>query len=124
QRIVRQVCPHCKELYEPSPEIVTAIKTVLGNVLPKAFATGQPIRLARGKGCDECNQSGYMGRIGIFEILRGSPAVNKLVMSEASSQEIEMQARNEGMVLMKQDGYLKALAGLTTIDEVMRVTEA
>lgn len=124
QRIVRQVCPHCKEMYEPSPEIQASIKTVLGNVLPKAYADGQKMMLARGKGCDECNHSGYMGRIGIFEILRGSPEVNKLVMSEASSQEIELQARKEGMTLMKQDGYLKALAGITTIDEVMRVTEA
>lgn len=124
QRIVRQVCPHCREVYEPSVEIQASIKGILGNVLPKAYTDGQPMRLARGRGCDECNHSGYMGRIGIFEILRGSPEVNKLVMSEASSQEIEMQARKEGTVLMKQDGYLKALAGLTTIDEVMRVTEA
>ncbi len=124
QRIVRKVCPTCKELYEPSPEITASVKAILGNLLPKQFIDGAPIRLARGKGCDECNHSGYLGRIGIFEILRGSPAVNKLVMEEASSQEIETQARNEGMALMKQDGYLKALAGLTTIDEVMRVTEA
>ncbi len=124
QRIVRQVCPHCKEMYEPSAEIQTSIKTILGPILPKAYVDGQPMHLARGKGCDECNQSGYMGRIGIFEILRSSPEVNKLVMEQSSSQQIELQARKEGMVLMKQDGYLKALAGLTTIDEVMRVTEA
>ncbi len=124
QRIVRQVCPHCKEMYQPSAEIQTSIKAILGPVLPKAYADGQPMHLARGKGCDECNNSGYMGRIGIFEILRSSPEVNKLVMEQSSSQQIELQARKEGMVLMKQDGYLKALAGLTTIDEVMRVTEA
>jgi type IV pilus assembly protein PilB len=124
QRIVRKVCDHCKEEYEPSIEVQSSIKTILGPALPKIYADGQPIKLSRGKGCDECNHSGYLGRVGIFEILRFSPAISKLVMSQSSSQDIEAAARSEGMVLLKQDGYLKALVGITTIEEVMRVTEA
>ncbi len=124
QRIVRKICEHCKEQYEPSIEVQNSIKAILANTLPKIYADGQPIRISRGKGCDECNHSGYLGRIGIFEILRVTPEINRLILGQISAQEIEAEARKEGMILMKQDGYLKALAGITTIEEVMRVTEA
>ena len=123
QRIVRQVCPNCKEFIEPPEEVQNSIRTELGNMLPKAYQDGQPIRLARGRKCDECNQSGYIGRIGIFEVLRVTPTINKLILKSASAQEIENEACNEGMILMKQDGYLKVLEGVTTIEEVIRVTE-
>lgn len=123
QRIVRQVCENCKEFIEPPPEVQDSIKEVLGNLLPKAYMDGQPLRVARGRKCDECNQSGYVGRIGIFEVLRITPTINKLILKQAAAQEIENEARNEGMILMKQDGYLKVLEGLTTIEEVIRVTE-
>ena len=79
--------------------------------------------MARGRGCEECNHSGYMGRIGIFEILNITPGVNDLVLKQSSAQEITRQAVKEGMILMKQDGFLKALAGITTLEEIMRVTE-
>jgi len=123
QRIVRRVCETCRETYEPPAEVQENIKTILGNLLPKKYRDGEPIMLTRGKKCEECNNSGYRGRIGIFEILNFSPTVNELILKESSSHEIEQQAVNEGMVLMKQDGFLKALQGATTIEEVMRVTE-
>ncbi len=123
QRIVRQVCPNCKEYIDPPQEVQESIKQELGPLLPKVYMDGQPIRLARGRKCDECNQSGYIGRIGIFEVLRVTPSINKLILKSASAQEIELEAQNEGMILMKQDGYLKVLEGLTTIEEVIRVTE-
>jgi len=123
QRIVRKVCQNCKEFYTPTAEVQQSIKEELGNLLPKQYQDGQPIRLARGRGCEECNHSGYMGRIGIFEILNITPGVNDLVLKEASAQSISEQAVKEGMILMKQDGFLKALTGITTLEEIMRVTE-
>lgn len=124
QRIVRKVCENCKEFFEPDPEVQESIKKILGPLLPKAYTDGQPMRLARGRKCEECNQSGYVGRIGIFEVMRVSPAVNKLILKAAPAQDIESVARDEGMILIKQDGYLKALEGITTVEEVMRVTES
>lgn len=123
QRIVRRVCDNCKEVYEPPPELQETIKRTLGPLLPKQYQDGAPIQLTRGRKCEECNNSGYKGRIGIFEILNFSPTINQLILSEASSHDIEQQAIKEGMVLIKQDGFLKALQGSTTIEEVMRVTE-
>lgn len=124
QRIVRKVCDSCKEVYEPPLEIQNNIKEVLGSLYPKEYQDGQPIQLTRGKKCDECNYSGYKGRIGIYEILKISPAINDLILKERPSQEIVVQAQKEGMVLMKQDGFLKTLKGITTLEEIIRVTEA
>jgi len=123
QRIVRKICQNCKESFTPTPEVQQSIKTELSNLLPKQYQDGQPLRLARGRGCEECNHSGYIGRIGIFEILNITPGLNDLVLKQSSAQEITRQAVKEGMILMKQDGYLKALAGITTLEEIMRVTE-
>ncbi|OGK13004.1 hypothetical protein A3A93_04055 [Candidatus Roizmanbacteria bacterium RIFCSPLOWO2_01_FULL_38_12] len=123
QRIVRKVCQNCKEFYTPTPEVQKSIKDELGNLFPKQYQDGQPLRLARGRGCEECNHSGYMGRIGIFEILNITTGINNLVLKEASARDITAQAVKEGMILMKQDGFLKALVGVTTLEEIMRVTE-
>ncbi|MBP9691520.1 Flp pilus assembly complex ATPase component TadA, partial [Candidatus Woesebacteria bacterium] len=108
QRIVRRVCENCKETYEPPLELQQTIKDVLGPLLPKDYQNGTPMILTRGKKCEECNNSGYRGRIGIYEILNFTPTINELILKEVSSHEIEEQARKEGMVLMKQDGFLKA----------------
>lgn len=122
QRITRRICNSCKEWYEPTPEIQENIRQVLGPLLPTKYAK-EPIRLARGKECAECNFSGFMGRIAIFEVLKITPAINKMILQQASAKEIEGQSRKETMIIMKQDGYLKALEGITTIEEVLRVAE-
>lgn len=124
QRIIRRVCETCKEIYEPPIEIQNSVREVLGPLLPKEYQTDRPIQLARGKKCEDCNNSGYKGRVGIYEILKTSSAINDLILKERPSQEIVAQAQKEGMVLMKQDGFLKALRGETSLEEVMRVTEA
>ena len=124
QRIVRRVCKYCQETYEPPAEIQKQVKNVLGDLLPQKYKNNhQPIKLSRGKGCNECNFTGYYGRIGIFEVLKISPAINKMILREASAKEIEEKAREEGLTIMKQDGYLKALEGITTLEEVLRVAE-
>lgn len=122
--IVRRICPYCKESYEPPPEMKEDIQNVLGELMPKAYREGKPIELFRGKGCNECSLTGYLGRIAIFEVLKVTSAINKMILQEASAKEIEASARkNEGLIIMKQDGYLKVLEGLTTIQEVLRVAE-
>jgi type II secretory ATPase GspE/PulE/Tfp pilus assembly ATPase PilB-like protein len=123
QRITRRVCPTCKEIYAPAPEVMENIKMVLGDLMPKEFKDGATLHLAKGKGCSECNNTGYLGRIAIFEILKLSSSVNKMILQEASAKEIQAEAQKEGMITMKQDGYLKVLEGLTTIEEVLRVAE-
>jgi type II secretory ATPase GspE/PulE/Tfp pilus assembly ATPase PilB-like protein len=75
------------------------------------------------KGCDECNHTGYKGRIGIYEALNNSLAIQKLIISNATSNQIQSQAIAEGMVTMQTDGLIKALRGETTIEEVLRVTK-
>ena len=79
--------------------------------------------LWRGKGCQECNNTGYFGRIGIYEVMPISDKLAKLILEHSAAGEIEKQAREEGMVTMRQDGYLKAIEGITTIEEVLRVAE-
>lgn len=122
QRIVRKVCEFCKESYTPDPVIIANIKEVLGDLFPRA-AQEKELKLARGKGCKECADSGYYGRIAIFEVLKISSSINKMIIQQTTSKDIEKQARQEGLILMKQDGYLKALDGITTIEEVLRVAE-
>ncbi len=124
QRIVRRVCLSCKEIYDPQPEVIENIKSVLGDLLPAKYKEGkEKIRLTRGRGCEDCGKSGYKGRIGIFEVLKITPEINKLILAHASAEEIEKVAKAQGMIEMIQDGYLKALDGITTIEEVLRVSE-
>lgn len=120
QRIVRKICGSCKMAYTPSEEILTNFKNTLGNLFP---AGKDSVTLYRGKGCKECNNTGYLGRVGIFESVFISPTISKLILERATADTIEQQARKEGMITMKQDGYLKTLEGITTIEEVIRVAE-
>lgn len=119
QRILRKVCPHCKKAFNPPPEVSDNIKRVLGNLLPK----DAKMILYKGEGCSECGQTGYLGRIGIYEVLVVSGEIMKMILQRVSAQEIEKQSVLEGMITMKQDGYLKVLEGVTTLEEVLRVAE-
>ncbi len=125
QRIARRVCATCREEYDPEAAVVADIKNILGDLLPK----DKPIKLYRGKGtvsgqaCTNCNGSGYHGRMGIFEVFPVSDAISKLVLTRTPMKDIENQAIAEGMITMKQDGYLKVLDGITTLEEVLRVAQ-
>ena len=120
QRIVRKICPHCKEETAALSQMMEEMKRVLAKFFPKDETA---IKLYKGKGCDECASSGYLGRIGIFEVLPISPKIANLVLERPSSGSLEQQAIQEGMITMKQDGYLKALNGITTLEEVIRVAQ-
>lgn len=121
QRIVRKICPHCKEEFIPPSQIIEEMKNVLGKFFPQN--AGSDIKLYRGKGCQECGDSGYLGRIGIFETLPVTPKITSLILQNIDSNSLEKEAINEGMITMKQDGYLKVLGGLTAIEEVIRVAQ-
>ncbi len=118
QRVLRKICDDCKESYVPDPAVIADIKEVLGG-----FFKENGMVLYRGKGCEKCGKTGYFGRVGIFEVISVSDKIAKLIMERADAAEIERQAVVEGMMLMKQDGYMKALEGMTTLEEVIRVAQ-
>lgn len=114
QRLVRKVCSHCREPYEVPAKYHELLQKE-ANIDPKrAF-------FYRAKGCDECNHIGYRGRIGLFEILEISPAIEEIIVKSGSNQEIEQQAVKEGMILLKQDALYKAATGDITIEEALKV---
>lgn len=119
QRIVRTICAHCKEETQAPAQIVEEVKTVLG----KLFPTSGVVKFYKGKGCKECADAGYLGRTGIYEALPISPKIASLVLENADATTIEKQAIVEGMITMKQDGYLKVLQGITTVEEILRVAQ-
>jgi type II secretory ATPase GspE/PulE/Tfp pilus assembly ATPase PilB-like protein len=119
QRIVRKICSHCKEAYLPLSQLVKEMKEVLG----KLFPSDPEVKLYRGKGCEQCGATGYLGRVGIYETLKMSEKILALVIENSDSGTIEKQAVQEGMITMKQDGYIKVLQGITTIEEVIRVAQ-
>ncbi len=116
QRLVRQLCRACREPYTPLAEMVR--ETQLAR-----FAGERPVTLYRARGCKACNGSGYHGRIAIIEMLVLSDAIRRLVLQHADSGRLMAAAREEGMLTMYEDGCLKALDGMTTLEEVIRVTQ-
>jgi len=121
QRVVRKVCAACKFSKAPSEEILTEIKKTLGGLYK--FEKSKPPTFFVGKGCRECNNTGYLDRIGIFEVLVISEKIARMILVHESAQLITNQAISEGMITMKQDGFLKVIEGITTVEEVLRVAE-
>jgi len=120
QRIVRRICTYCKESYAPVAQIIEEMQKVLGKLFTVDTAS---IKLYKGKGCGECDDAGYLGRVGIFEVLPVSNKIANLILEHPDTTTLEKKAIEEGMITMKQDGYLKALQGITTLEEVIRVAQ-
>jgi type IV pilus assembly protein PilB len=118
QRIVRRICNTCKSSYTPPPEVLEGMKKVLGNLMPQG-----EIKFYKGKGCQECGGSGYLGRIGIFEVMPITAKIADLVLKHGDANSLQNEAVSEGMITMMQDGYLKVAQGITTIEEVLRVAQ-
>jgi type IV pilus assembly protein PilB len=119
QRVVRKIHEACKTSYTPEPKVIEDIKQVLGPL----WQEKKGLKLYKGKGCPECNNTGYYGRVGIFEVLPVTEKISRQILERASSSTIEKEAREEGMVALKQDGYLKVVEGITTLEEVLRVAQ-
>lgn len=127
QRVVRQICEQCKQAYTPQPQVIEDMQKVLGGLFTsfikqKGWQPNQ-VNLYKGKGCSACGDTGYVGRTGIFEVLLVTEKVARMIIERAPASDLEAQAMSEGMILMKQDGYLKVLEGVTSIEEVLRVAE-
>ncbi|MFQ6113161.1 MAG: GspE/PulE family protein [bacterium] len=114
QRLVRKLCDNCKKPYKPNPTIFNEIGLRL-NKSNNVFYHRE--------GCKNCKNTGYKGRIGIYEVLEISPKISKLIIKKANNDELFTAARKEGMLTMVEDGFLKAKAGTTTIEEIIRVTK-
>ncbi len=115
QRLLRRVCSHCREEYiVPKP---VAVKVGLVRL-----AGDKEFKLYRAKGCKKCFNTGYQGRVGITEILILSTSVKDFILNRSGEAKIKDQARREGMKTMREDGLAKSLSGLTTLEEVLRVT--
>ncbi|HUK59486.1 MAG TPA: ATPase, T2SS/T4P/T4SS family [Stellaceae bacterium] len=114
QRLVRRLCTECREAYEP----VTGFLEQIGAARPAGT------RLWRARGCASCNGTGFRGRVSIVELMPMSPALRRLVLAHAETQEIEQTAVAEGMRTMFQSGLALALGGTTTVEEVLRATRA
>jgi type IV pilus assembly protein PilB len=114
QRLIRRLCPHCKKEVSPSAEVAALISTELHIEAP--FMLCKPV------GCDRCFQTGYSGRIGLFEILKVTQDLHPLILRKASDQEITKAMVAHGMRTLRQAGYKKAIEGLTSYEEVVRIT--
>lgn len=147
QRLVRRLCMACRQNYVPTAEEITEITTLFNLTAGQTFArihqlatqaqsqgvggdtpAGTNEQTITGlwhqnpAGCDECNHTGYKGRIGIYEVLGTTTSLQKMIVSNATSNQIQDQAILEGMTTMQTDGLVKMLRGNTTLDEVLRVT--
>jgi type IV pilus assembly protein PilB len=149
QRLLRRLCPKCKQSYEPEKVELTTLLEMFNlnnkegierlsqleneatqqkigeDIGPEsAIKGGNVTRLFRPspEGCDNCNHSGYKGRLGIYEVLPSSAEIQKLITTNATSDEIQNEAIREGMVTMQMDGLVKALRGQTSVEEILRVT--
>ena len=123
QRLVRRLCEHCKEAYVPAKETAQSIESILSIISPKSGVEipSSVETLYRSRGCPKCRHTGYKGRIGIFEALFMTETMASLAENLASEERIAEAAMEEGMVTMTQDGVLKAVSGVTSLEEVWRV---
>ncbi len=127
QRLVRKICSRCITSYDMArAELFEKLPADIANKFfpENARRRTDMVKLYRGKGCDRCNHTGYLGRVGIFELLEMEDNIRDLIMKNANAKEIQKQAVANGMTTMLEDGVRKALEGVTTIDEVLRVAGA
>ncbi len=147
QRLVRRLCLTCRQNFAPNaeelaevaktftitPETISSLTALEQQAQQQGVGGDTPLGIQNGniavmwranpEGCDECNHTGYKGRVGIFEALDNSSSVQKLIISRGTSEQITAQGRQEGMISMHIDGLVKALRGVTSLEEIIRVTK-
>jgi len=124
QRLVRKLCDDCKEAYTPDEKEKDLLKRII-ETFPKKYSTPdiEKVQLWKPKGCDNCNNVGYKKRIGIYEGILINESIEKLIMEKPSASEIFTKTRNQEILTMKQDGILKLIEGITSLEELQRVIE-
>ena len=113
QRLVRRICQSCRVPHVPDPADLLAI----------GVSDSHGVELYRGEGCDACRKTGYKGRSGIYELFVISEEIRSLILRKAATNEIRRTAMDHGMVTLREDGWAKAQAGITTVEEILRVTQ-
>jgi len=126
QRLVRRLCPFCKQKVKAKPQIKEIILKEI-NLLPLSVKRNikitEPLYIWEPKGCKKCRLQGYSGRIAVYEVLEMTKALSELILKEPSETKFKEEAERQGMLTMAQDGMVKVLKGITSIEEVMRVTK-
>jgi general secretion pathway protein E len=143
QRLVRVLCPHCREIYTPARDELEELgvdpddpygsvdrepkgrlyRQAAGNLeITQPLVEGGPVKLYRAVGCEHCLETGYLGRTGVYEIVMVTDEIRRHILRNSDSNTIKRAAKEEGMINLREDGARKVLAGITTIEEVLRVT--
>ncbi len=128
QRLVRVLCPKCRKRVKPKGRIRDIILREIEKLpedvrIKKGIKTSEDISIFEAVPCPECHNTGYSGRIALFEILEMTPQLSEIILKEPSEEKISQEAKRQGMITMMQDGILKVLDGITTIEEVLRTTK-
>lgn len=126
QRLAHKLCPHCREKVRPNKEIEKIIikqMEDLSEQTKKYFTMPSEIFVYKAKGCPKCNMKGEKGRIGVFEVLKMTPGLEKAIIENPTVASIAQEAKKQGMITMRQDALIKALEGVISIEEVFRITE-
>ena len=126
QRLVRRLCDLCKKEIKPLKQVEKIILKEIDTLPPqvkKDLEMETPFKIWEAKGCKKCNNSGFSGRIGLFEILSMTNELVDIISKQPSEEEILKEAKRQGMITLRQDGVLKVLNGITTIEEIIRVTK-
>lgn len=134
QRLVRKVCTNCIQSYNLDKQMVENLKKQMNmpkilekmekhKIISDAKKGLESLLFYRGKGCKKCNNTGYKGRIGIYEVLEINEGISNLILKNADASELKKEVEKQGMLSMAEDGFIKAKGGITSIEEVMRVTK-
>jgi type II secretory ATPase GspE/PulE/Tfp pilus assembly ATPase PilB-like protein len=127
QRLIRRLCPHCRKAVSAEslqPRMQESVKKAISRTNKKELTSRVPVEVLQKPqfyepvGCEQCGNSGYSGRVGIYEIMEIGPEIKKLILDNASGVQINETAIDAGMISLEQDGIMKALNGLTSLDEV------
>jgi type IV pilus assembly protein PilB len=119
QRLVRKICTNCRESVEQDIDVIA--KELSSGLVKKYLGKTKGVRLYKGKGCSVCQHTGYIGRVGIYEVMPMTPEIKEAVLRKADTDEIKKLAVKEGMTTMIEDGLEKVKMGVTTIEELLRV---
>jgi len=124
--LVRKICPFCQqEVTVPAgleEEVLVDLKKIPSASIPKDVSVDRPFKFYRGKGCVRCENTGYKGRLAIAEVLDINANLERIIVEGCNQEKIKEEFNKQRMLSMKQDGILKSLQGLTTIEEVLNVT--